>query len=358
MPQTSNPDRKVPTRRISFEESLQDLPQHFATDGDLIFSHIAASLSSVFPDGEDFFVRSVRHYRDQVTDPELKRQVAGFIGQEATHGREHRVFNDRLDQLGYPAKRFERFTKKGLEIRERIAPAVSNLAATAALEHYTATLAELLLSSEEARDLFGHDEVRNLFLWHALEESEHKAVAFDVYKAVGGSERMRVWTMNLITVGFIGGMTLQVIVSLLGDRATYRPRTLWRSLGRVWRSPFVSRELWRNLRDYNRPDFHPDDRDTTALVERWRDELFGTRGLVERQARWQHRRSLSGHVTRGGCGATPPARRSRVAARPPASNRAAHARDRSPRRCGAHLRPSPAGGRRPPSGPPCRRPAR
>lgn len=131
--------RKVPTRRISFEESLQDLPRHFAADGDLILSHVAASLSSVFPDGEDFFVRSVRHFRDQVTDPDLKRHVAGFIGQEAMHGREHRAFNDRLDQLGYPTKRFERMTKRGLGLREKLAPAKSNLAATAAFEHFTAT---------------------------------------------------------------------------------------------------------------------------------------------------------------------------------------------------------------------------
>src|SRR5437660_11636790 len=123
MTDTTTPQRSVPTRRISFEESLQDLPEHFAADGDLILSHLAAALSAVFPDGEDFFVRSVRHYRDQITDPELKRQVAGFIGQEAMHGRQHRAFNDRLDELGYPTKPVERLTQGALETRERIAPA-------------------------------------------------------------------------------------------------------------------------------------------------------------------------------------------------------------------------------------------
>ena len=217
MPQTSAPDRKVPTRRISFDESLHDLPRHFAAGGDLIPSHLAAALSSVFPDGEDFFVRSVRHYRDRITDPDLKRQVAGFIGQEATHGREHRALNDRLAQLGYPTKTFERLTRRGLALRERVAPPISNLAATAALEHFTATFAQLLLSSADARALFGHDEIRNLFLWHALEEAEHKAVAFDVYKAMGGGERLRVWTMKLLRVAFIAGTAFQVIVSLARD---------------------------------------------------------------------------------------------------------------------------------------------
>ena len=75
MRQTSDPDRVVPTRRISFEESLRDLPRHFAGEDDLIASHVTAGLSAVFPDGEDFFVRSVRNYRDQIEDPELKRDV-------------------------------------------------------------------------------------------------------------------------------------------------------------------------------------------------------------------------------------------------------------------------------------------
>lgn len=211
----------------------------------------------------------------------MKPQVAGFIGQEALHGREHRAFNDRLAELGYPAKRYERLTRKGLALRERLVSPTSNLAATAALEHFTATLAELVLTSEETRKLFGHTAVKNLFTWHALEESEHKAVAFDVYKAVGGTERMRVWTMNFFRFAFVGGMAAQIAISLLLDRATYRRGNLLPSLRKFRHSPVLSRELWRQLRDYNRPDFHPDDRDTTALVERWREELFGAQGTLK-----------------------------------------------------------------------------
>jgi uncharacterized protein len=280
MNQTNRQERKVPTRRISFEEALQDVPRHFAADGDLVQSHIAAALSAVFPDGEDFFVRSVRRFRDQITDPELKREVAGFIGQEAMHGREHRAFNDRLAQLGYPTKEVEAITRKSLALREKLMSDKANLAATAALEHFTATLAELLLTSEETRALFGHDEVRHLFVWHALEESEHKAVAFDVYKRVGGSERTRTVTMNVLTFAFLAGMVVQVAASLVVDRRNYTPRQLVKSLLRLRHSPLLTRDLWRQLRDYNRPDFHPDDRDTTELIAEWRQELFGERGTL------------------------------------------------------------------------------
>jgi uncharacterized protein len=272
--------RAIPTRRVSFSASLTDLPRHFAADGDLIVSHLMAALSSVFPDGEDYFVRSVRRFRDRITDPVLKRQVAGFIGQESVHGREHRVLNDRLAELGYPTKRVERITEVGLKLRERILSPKSNLAATAALEHFTATLAELLMTDEEARQSLGHPAVQHLFLWHALEESEHKAVAFDVYRSVGGTERTRVWTMKVLRLGFIVGITLQIVLSLAFDRDSYRRGNLRASLGRFRNSAVMRHELWDRLHDYDRRGFHPDDRDTADLVEHWRTTLFGDDGVL------------------------------------------------------------------------------
>jgi len=280
MTTTEDPGRAIPTRRISFAKDVEDLPRHFAADGDLIVSHLMAALSAVFPDGEEFFVRSVRRFRDQITDPVLKRQVAGFIGQESVHGREHRMLNERLDQLGYPTKRVERITDFGLKLRERILSPKSNLAATAALEHFTATLAELLMTDEEVRQSVGHPAVQHLFVWHALEESEHKAVAFDVYRAVGGTERMRVWTMKFLRVGFILGTTVQVVLSLLGDPATYKRGKLRASLRGFRGSAVMRRAMWDRLREYDRPGFHPDDRDTTALIAQWRAELFGDAGVL------------------------------------------------------------------------------
>ncbi len=257
-----------------------DLPKYFAGDGDLFMSHTLASLSGVFPDGEEFFVRSVRHFRNDITDPELKRQVAGFIGQEAVHGREHRVLNDRLDALGYPTKLVERITKKGLGWRAKMVSPHANLAMTAALEHFTATFAEVILTHESARELIGAPEMVDVFVWHALEESEHKAVAFDVYKHVGGTERTRRWTMNYICLSFLGGMALQIAGAMIGDRETYRRGALRTSLRRIKQNPFFTKAVWRHVRDYNREDFHPDDHDTTELLETWRERLFGVEGSL------------------------------------------------------------------------------
>jgi predicted metal-dependent hydrolase len=278
--QSSNPDLQIPTRRMSFDEAIQVVPKHFAKDGDLVGSHVAAALSSVFPDGEDFCVKSVRHFRDQITDPALKKQVGGFIGQESVHGREHRVLNDSLAELGYPTKQVEWLTKKGLAARWKFAPKKASLAMTAALEHFTATLAELILSDPEARDMFGDETVKNLFLWHALEEAEHKAVAFDVYKLVGGGERLRVWTMNALRYGFPIGVAINVVISLIFDKATYKPGRLRKSLKRFRQSPLMSKKVWEQLKDYNRPDFHPNQSDQTGLVDVWREELFGKNGTL------------------------------------------------------------------------------
>lgn len=284
-PTTATPPRSVPTRRVSFEDSLASLPRHFAADGDLLHSHLIAAMSSVFPDGEDFFVRSVRHFRDQITDPELRRQVSGFIGQESVHGREHRALNARLAELGYPTLFIEKVTRRLLATRSKVFTAKANLAATAALEHFTATMAELLLTDEEARAVLGHEAVVDLFVWHALEESEHKAVAFDVYRAVGGSERTRVITMKALRVGFVAAMIVEMAVSLSMDRATFQRGRLRASLRGFRSAPMFDPDFWAQLREYDRRDFHPDDRDTTELVEVWRRELFGEGGsMVHRLA--------------------------------------------------------------------------
>ena len=210
------------------------LPKHFAADGDLILSHVAAGLSAVFPDGEDFFVRSVRHFRDQITDPELKRQVAGFIGQEAMHGREHRAFNDRLARARLPdqARRAvhqvgPRRCASGSRRRRPTSPPPPPSSTSPPPSPSCAHRARRRATCSATT------RCSNLFLWHALEESEHKAVAFDVYKAVGGTERMRVVDDELPTLRLRRrhdrpGRSSRCCV----DRATYRRGNLRRS----WRT--------------------------------------------------------------------------------------------------------------------------
>lgn len=271
--------RPVRTRRIAFDYPPEKLPRHYV-GGDLLMSHVITVLSSLFPEGEDFFVRTVRNYHDRIEDPELKAQVAGFIGQEVTHGREHRQFNERLGSLGYPTRAIDRMTKYGLGFGEKILPEHVQLAMTAALEHYTAALAEVLLADPEAQAMFDIDEVRSMLLWHALEECEHKSVAFDVYQTVSGSHTVRVWVMHWVTLRLLAAIVIGTGLSLLLDRSAYDPRRLLASARGLRRSPWLRRDVLRHLRDYNRRGFHPDDHDTSELVAEWKNRLFGTGGAL------------------------------------------------------------------------------
>ena len=259
------PARDITVRRPGLEHA-GPMPKHFVAD-DPMRSHIAAMLSSVFPEGEDFFVRSVRAYRDKIDDAELSKQVNAFIGQEAIHGREHREFNDRLAQLGYPTKAVDRAVNKGLGLLARFTPRHHQLAVTAALEHYTATLAEQLLRDEAAREEFVDEAAKALFTWHAIEETEHKSVAFDVYQHVCGSNRVRVGVMWTTHVTFLLVMTLAVTASLAMDPKAW-PK-LPKSLLGLRTHPFFKKPLVERLLDYNRRDFHPDDHDTTELLAEW-----------------------------------------------------------------------------------------
>ncbi|MCU1451408.1 MAG: metal-dependent hydrolase [Acidimicrobiales bacterium] len=278
---STQPTRSVPTRAMEFDAWLDDLPKHFAADNDIVTSHVLAVLSSVFPDGEDYFVRSVAAVRDQIEDPRLREDVEGFIGQESMHGREHRALNERLAELGYPTRAIGTYVCRLTAFRERFQNEKANLAVTAALEHYTATLAETLLTDPDARAEIGHEGVRSLLVWHALEEAEHKAVAFDVYKRVGGTERMRAAMMWVIHLTFLLETSIWTVLSLAMDPAARRhPLRVLRGLGRLRRSPFMSRRAVRQLYAYHRRGFHPNDRDTTDLIAVWRAKLFGSDGKL------------------------------------------------------------------------------
>lgn len=272
---TASFDRTVKTRRIAF--GYDSLPKHFV-DGDIVMSHIMAVLSATFPKGEQFFVDSVRNYREDIDGDELRQQVAGFIGQETMHGREHDRLNAILHDMGYPTRFVDRATGFVLGAVHNRAPRSVQLALTAAAEHYTSVLAEQIL----ADDAFGRQEVpeelRALFRWHALEECEHKSVAFDVYRQQVGNEAVRLLVMDVATV-IIAGVTAAALLScVITDRAARNPIRFAASLLNLRRSPFARRAILARIAEYHRPGFHPDDRDTEELVARWREELFGETG--------------------------------------------------------------------------------
>jgi len=251
--------------------SLDGSTPRYWLGGDGVSTQVFNALSIVFPRGEKMFVDAVRAHKDAVKDPVLRQAVRDFIGQEVNHSRAHVEFNDWLAALGLPIAELDREIEKRMKANEALSPA-RLLAATCALEHFTAIFATALLEHPDLLSAM-HEDVRPLWLWHAIEELEHKSVAFDVYEESGGTYRMRVSLMALVTVTFLSRVhrryrRLLVEQGLLSDRRA-RLRSAWKFLGP---RGYLAGALPAYL-DYYRPGFHPSQRDDSALLEAGRAAL-------------------------------------------------------------------------------------
>jgi predicted metal-dependent hydrolase len=237
-------------------------------------THLANGVNLLFPAGERFFIRAVRHYLDQVS-PDLATQVKGFFGQEGRHAQAHERLFDTLRLQGFDIDPIlERYEHVAYDVIERSTPHSVRLATTVALEHFTAILADDALTSE----VLSHadPEVRRLLEWHAVEELEHKAVAFDVLKEVAPSYPLRVVGLVIASLT-LGGFWLWATNELLRQegsslfearRALIELRAMGkeRSGDRRAMSPFGTRVFLRGIREYLSPRFHPMDRDHTKLI--------------------------------------------------------------------------------------------
>jgi uncharacterized protein len=276
----------IPRRDVDLGLCADDVPRDWCA-GDAYETTFMNALSLLFPEGERFFVDSVKHYKDRVGagNAELARAIVGFIGQEAMHGKEHRAFNDLIVAHGYTeAPRIDRRLRQFLlGVRATLSPA-SRLAVTCALEHFTAMLAEGLLADPRMRAEID-ERVRPLWLWHALEESEHKAVAFDVYVASGGGYARRVLIMLVTTAVFFAAQAIVHARLMATRRILWKPWRWVRGATRMWIAPGYFTRLLPAYLAYFAPRFHPDDRDTRALLAHWREELFGAGGALADRVR-------------------------------------------------------------------------
>jgi predicted metal-dependent hydrolase len=261
----------IPIRRPALALS-SEIPRHWL-DGNAFATHFFDALSSTFPDGEAFFVRSVQHYRGSIDDPELLRAVSGFAGQEAQHRQQHDRHLALLVASGYPAlARRNRIMARVLHFLNRRLP-LRSLVATAGLEHLTAIMARRLLGPGQHWCERMDRRMAELWRWHALEESEHKSVAFDVLRRVAPSHRLRIAVQVVNTFWLVLEVLDRLVYMLWQDGLLFR-RATWRE---GWTFLFGPHGFLRGLGpDYRRwyaRDFHPDEVDDSALVARWRERV-------------------------------------------------------------------------------------
>jgi uncharacterized protein len=242
--------------------------------GDAFRSAYFNAMSMTFPLGEQSFIDSIKgvdRFIDERIESEAERaqlraQLTDFSAQEATHRHIHAQYNAVLAKQGFE-NAVEKRIEKRLERYSKEHP-MNLLAATCAYEHYTAVMSDIMLKNPAASERM-QPMMRRLWLWHALEETEHKAVAFDLYKRLGGHERGRIVAYLLAMLFFQIDAFLQTTNNLRRDRALWKPSTLWGMLTFYFGRPSRGNGwIWMSTKPllaYFKRDFHPNQLGEPAL---------------------------------------------------------------------------------------------
>ncbi|WP_447505321.1 metal-dependent hydrolase [Acinetobacter pittii] len=257
----------ITVRRLEFNPKA--IKRHYFANSPLM-SHFLTALSSTFPVGEQFFVNSVRNVRDKVSDPQLQAQIAAFIGQEAMHSKAHDEFNEAWRRDDYNLDSFQNWLNERDKYLRTIPPKLQ-LALTCAFEHFTALLGGYVLQHPELLKTLDEDALK-LWVWHAIEEIEHRSVAFDVYQHIYGDDRIRRLLMRSVTTGFAS-------LAFYGTTRLFW-QDKWNSLPKIGGNLFGLYLLMKMLVQlmpeyfaYYKKDFHPSQKDYGRMVNYWKSSL-------------------------------------------------------------------------------------
>lgn len=284
---TNRAGASFPVRRMAFE--FDQVPEYWMRDSAGL-THFMTALSALFPAGEKFFIDSVRavRYHPAIKDnQELQKEISAFIGQEAMHTQEHVGFNASAQKYGHDVERLDRYTDKVIQGARKVFAGVGkpfgitqemvDLTATTALEHFTATIATQLLRNSHIQELMSNDIMKTMWLWHAIEENEHKAVAYDVFEGVfgQGTKAYLLRTSSLIAAM----LTLFVVQNYFLFRLLKEDKQLnleaFTTIYIYAYSPSkgIITGMSREMLAYFRPGFHPNDLDTVSLLDTWKAKL-------------------------------------------------------------------------------------
>ena len=259
----------ITARQMNFQH-VEGKPKYWH-HGDPFMTHMLTSASIFFPEGERFFIRSVRNYQHKITDPKLQKDIRGFMAQEATHGDEHEIYNQDVINQGYTfLAPVERIVKYGLAGLNKYSPKMFQLATTVCLEHITAIGSNALLENPELMDGV-EPEYKEIWNWHAIEETEHKAVAFDVYSAIDGKHWVKVIAMVLASLSFIPGVIFLLGRFLQKDGILF-DKSVWRGVKEYHADKgHIFDKLKADYLAFYKKDFHPWQLDNSELVREWKD---------------------------------------------------------------------------------------
>ena len=268
---TSDPPMVPRSGPIRPRHPTFDLEDALAVDwngGDPFRTAFFNAMSLSFPSGERFFIDAVREHEEGLDDPALREAVRGFIGQEAVHRRVHAAYNEALcRRRGYDLDELEGpFHARIAWSEEHLSP-LARLAATVALEHLTAILAAALLDGRSGTLAGADPRVAELWRWHAVEETEHKSVAFDVYAVSGGCPKRLRQTLKYATLNFLRDNFRAVRTMLRHDG--HGPAVFAGGMWYLFGWPGILRRLAAEWTTFLRSGFEPPNEGDAALVDGW-----------------------------------------------------------------------------------------
>ncbi len=253
----------IQPRRYEFQD-LDRVPQYWFA-GNPIISHMENAFSILIPPGERFFIQSVRNFQDRAEDPEVKELIRAFIQQEGLHTRAHNELNRSFAKFGVDVDREVAFGDRIFNWMARRLPRKVQLGVTVFLEHLTATGAHVLFMEPKIAE-FMHPEMLRFWRWHAAEELEHKAVAFDLFRAVGGGYLLRVFSA---IVAIVFGLLPfnRVFLRMMKDdptEITAEMKKQARDVNKIVMGPQL-----RMIGRFFKPSFHPWQCDDQKYLKQW-----------------------------------------------------------------------------------------
>jgi len=284
----------IPREKLDFGLG-GDIPTYWF-EGDPFKSRFWDALSIIFPPGEKFFMTCVRDFRDQITDKQMLEDIQGFNRQEAQHTLVHRQDNDRLRKQGVDVDKLTKYIDNLLNVEYRKSYSRGyTLSITSALEHFTSIIAHSLF---DKRDVMKHADhrVRAMYAWHAIEEVEHKGVAYDVmvdYAKVGYFKRaLGLVHASILFPRVIFHVQRQLLIHD-GFGALERGKLLLKGMWWLFKPGGLLAPMAKHYWTYYKPGYHPWQETEQHGYEEWLAAFNGSKDPVKASEQMRHDLALS-----------------------------------------------------------------
>jgi predicted metal-dependent hydrolase len=171
---------------------------------------------------ERYLVRSMRLAREQIDDPVLRRDVTAIIGQEAHHAKSFILLNAILAKRYPKVAEYEARVRDDFAERARTDSLKRMVGFTAGYETFTFLAGAIILQNHHRWLKDSHPVVNAMWVWHQVEEVEHGAVAFEVYRHLYGKhEFYRKW-MILVAFTHIAAEAIKTYVHMCRVEGWYK----------------------------------------------------------------------------------------------------------------------------------------